>query len=260
MPCCGRPRRSETDVQRTQRLLRNTLIGLLVLNVPHMLMGAFGLFGSLFWMILFLVAMRGLYRKNERSLRAFVSLSVCGLCCGAVFMIAILVAAGSHHGPRVEGPDSPDQPMLEQNKPLMATHDPTVLMETKEAPNKPVTKNDEQEQTSKPMMTLAKPQEQPEQQEPEEHSRAMAVVVFFFALIEMIFFSLQVASIMLAARLVRALRAERLSAPAMMMPAKDLGDVALAPMASTGAPQVFYMPTSDGQPQLVVYSPVPESA
>lgn len=249
MGCCGKrcARRSETDVQRTQRVLKNTLVMLAVMNLAHVLLGLAGMIFALVWGVLFIVALRASQRKSERGLRLYVTLALCILCCGLVLVMIALVGVGYSHGDdhMVQQPDSNPMPVEqpESSTPLLALRNPE-------------SSNVENPESSSGMNST-------EDFGPDEpgvgRSDFPAVAVLFaFSLFEMVFLSLKIASLMLAARLVRFLRVERLSASAMMVPyAKHPGDIALEPMASTGAPQVFYVPTSDGQPQYIVYSPVP---
>ena len=288
MVCCCGPSKAQraqmTNVEKTSASFRCALNWLAVfvsLAVVFFTLGGAFLLAVAFlcvWGPLLGVAFRAQKTKNEKLLRAFVGVSMCVLCCGMVFGVGLMAAGGHHDGRMVQfgSPDTAPQDLRDPNqKPLMQLNDP----------NAPKALH-----TDKPMMAMhdpktLKPLAEPAKSEPaksekptdqnegegdnqdgnddgddEGHARGGIILGLFFVMLGwMTFLSFHVASIMLAARLIRFLRLERLSAHAMMAPGSTGdGDIALQPMPSSGAPQVFYMPTADGQPQYVVYQPVGE--
>lgn len=284
--CTSRAQRANmTMVEKTQASLRcvlNTLAVFVALNVVALtLSGAFvgAVVQALFWGVMLGFGFRAAKNKNERQLRQYIAVVMCALCCGMVLMFISIAAAGHHGEHGVQYADDQN----EETKPMLNVHDPQTLMPVKNVDQPMMTMHDPK--TLKPLAeapkamlnihdpkTLMPVKEQPKpvdvkpvdqptdgnddgDDDEGERRHVPVAFVFFGMLYMMTFLALKVASIMLAARLVRLCKLERLSAHSMMTPTKE-GDIALQPMPTTGSPQVFYMPTADGQPQYVVYQPV----
>lgn len=277
MGCCGRRRADETEVERTQRQLRTAVVLVVLLSFVLLMAGLPGLFLMAFIDLLALYSLRASRTKNEKGLRKFVGCGMCSVVLVTVGMLLIVTVMGGqmHHARQVCIQRAQNEADANEMMELSNPNDKTMMevenaaSAQRQAEQKPMmsTRPVESENSAIPEGSNADGDDDMDTEddgidcdELRRSSRGIAMMVFFGSFLCMIFYSMLVATIMLAARLVRLLRVERASAAAFMMPqAAGTDDVALQPMASTGAPQVFYMPTADGQPQYVVYSPVAQA-